>query len=147
MPPAPTGMMKAMAYGDSGTIERVLRHQVWAVVGLTANQARPAYGVARFLQSRGRTIVPVNPRGEAVHGEPGYRTLADIPFPVDVVDIFRRSDHAGAHVDEAVEAGAKAVWLQLAVIDEAAAERAEKSGLDVVMDRGPAIEWAAHGPR
>ena len=136
-----------MARGDSETIERVLRHQVWAVVGLTGNRARPAYGVARFLKAHGRTIVPVNPRGEAVHGEPGYRTLADIPFPVDVVDVFRRADRAGAHVDEAVQAGAKAVWLQLGVIDEAAAERAERAGLDVVMDRCPAIEWSVHGPR
>ena len=132
---------------DGETIERVLRHQVWAVVGLTGNRARPAYGVARFLQAHGRTIVPVNPRGEPVHGEPGYRTLADIPFPVDVVDVFRRSDKAGAHVDEAVAAGARAVWLQLDVIDEAAAGRAAAAGLDVVMDHCPAIEWAAHGPR
>ena len=136
-----------MAYGDAATIERVLRHQVWAVVGLTGSQSRPAYGVARFLKAHGRTIVPVNPRGEPVHGEPGYRTLADIPFPVDVVDVFRRSDKAGAHVDEAVKAGAKAVWLQLGVIDEAAAQRAAEAGLDVVMDRCPAIEWSAHGPR
>jgi predicted CoA-binding protein len=137
----------ARRQGDAETIERVLRHEVWAVVGLTGNQARPAYGVARMLQSRGKRIVPVNPRGEAVHGEPGYRTLADIPFPVDVVDVFRRSDKAGAHVDEAVAAGAKAVWLQLDVIDEAAAGRAAAAGLDVVMDHCPAIEWAAHGPR
>ena len=136
-----------MARGSSETIERVLRHQVWAVVGLTGNPARPAYGVARFLKAHGRTIVPVNPRGEAVHGEAGFRTLADIPFPVDVVDVFRRADRAGAHVDEAVQAGAKAVWLQLGVIDEAAAGRAERAGLDVVMDRCPAIEWSAHGPR
>jgi len=135
-----------MAYADPNTIERVLRHQVWAVVGLTANPARPAYGVGRFLQAHGRTVVPVNPKGEAVHGEPGYRTLADIPFPVDVVDVFRRSERAGGHVDEAVQAGAKAVWLQLGVIDRAAADRAAAAGLDVVMDRCPAIEWPAHGP-
>jgi len=129
-----------MAYADPETIERVLRTQVWAVVGLTANPARPAYGVARFLQARGKTIVPVNPAGEAVHGEPGYRTLADIPFPVDVVDIFRRSDRAGAHVDEAIAIGATGVWLQLGVIDEAAAARARAAGLRVVMNRCPAIE-------
>jgi hypothetical protein len=136
-----------MAYADPVKIERVLRHQVWAVVGLTANPARPAYGVARFLQARGKTIVPVNPAGEAVHGEPGFRTLADIPFQVDVVDVFRRSDQAGVHVDEAVESGAQAVWLQLDVIDEAAAGRADAAGLDVIMDRCPVIEWPAHGPR
>lgn len=136
-----------MARGDTETIERVLRHEVWAVVGLTENPSRPAYGVARFLQSHGKRIVPVNPAGETVHGEPGYRTVLDIPFDVDVVDIFRRADQAGAHVDEAVKAGATAVWLQLGVIDEAAADRAAAAGLDVVMDHCPAIEWSAHGPR
>jgi uncharacterized protein len=136
-----------MARGDTETIERVLRHDVWAVVGLTENPSRPAYGVARFLQSHGKRIVPVNPAGEAVHGEPGYRTVLDIPFDVDVVDVFRRAEQAGGHVDEAVKAGAKAVWLQLGVIDEAAADRAAAAGLDVVMDHCPAIEWSAHGPR
>lgn len=135
-----------MARGDDETIERVLRLDVWAVIGLTPNQRRPAYGVARFLKSQGRTIVPINPSGEAVHGEPGYRSLSEVPFPVDVVDVFRRSEQAGAHVDEAIAAGAKAVWLQLGVIDEAAADRAAAAGLDVVMDHCPAIEWSAHGP-
>jgi uncharacterized protein len=135
-----------VARGDAETIERVLRHQVWAVVGLSSNQRRPAYGVARFLQSHGKRVVPVNPAGEAVHGEPGYRSLADIPFPVDVVDLFRRSSEVGVHVDEAVKVGAKAVWLQLDVIDEAAADRAAAAGLDVVMDHCPVIEWPAHGP-
>ena len=136
-----------MARGDVDTIERVLAYETWAVVGLTANQRRPAYGVARFLQQHGKRIVPVNPKAEPVHGEPGYATLADVPFPVDVVDLFRRSDRAGGHVDEAIAAGAKAVWLQLDVIDEAAADRAEAAGLDVIMDHCPAIEWSAHGPR
>ena len=136
-----------MARGDAETIERVLRHSVWAVVGLTDNPARPAYGVARFLLGRGKRIVPVNPTGVAVHGEPGYRSLDDIPFPVDVVDVFRRASSAGAHVDEAVKVGAKAVWLQLGVIDEEAADRATAAGLDIVMDHCPAIEWSAHGPR
>ncbi len=136
-----------MARGDVETIERVLRHQVWAVVGLTDNPRRPAYGVGRFLRSQGKRIVPVNPAGAAVHGEPGYRSLAEIPFPVDVVDLFRRSEDVGGHVDEAIAVGAKAVWLQLDVIDEAAADRAAAAGLDVIMDHCPAIEWPAHGPR
>src|SRR5882757_2698125 len=135
-----------MGIGDAATIERVLRHEVWAVVGLSTNTARPAFGVARFLQQHGRRIVPVNPRAESVHGAAGFAALADIPFEIDVVDIFRRSEFAGAHVDEAIAIGAKAVWLQLGVIDEAAAARAAAAGLDVVMDHCPAIEWAAHGP-
>ena len=141
------GQNGGMARGDAETIERVLEHQTWAVVGLTANPRRPAYGVARFLQQQGKRVVPVNPKAEEVHGEPGYASLADVPFPVDVVDVFRRSEDAGVHVDEAVTAGAKAVWLQLDVIDEAAADRAAAAGLDVVMDHCPAIEWSAHGPR
>jgi predicted CoA-binding protein len=136
-----------MARGDAETIERVLAGQTWAVVGLTANRLRPAYGVARFLQQQGKTIVPVNPKAETVHGEQGYASLADVPFPVDVVDVFRRSAEAGGHVDEAIAVGAKAVWLQLDVIDEAAADRAAAAGLDVVMDRCPAIEWSGHAPR
>jgi hypothetical protein len=136
-----------MPRGDAETVERVLRYGTWAVVGLTTNPQRPAYGVARFLQRQGKRIVPVNPAGEAVHGEPGYRSLADIPFPVDVVDVFRRSSLAGQHVDEAVAVGARAVWLQLDVVDDEAGDRAEAAGLDVVMDRCPVIEWPAHGPR
>jgi predicted CoA-binding protein len=125
----------------------VLDLPVWAVVGLSGDPSRPAYGVAAFLQQRGKRIVPVNPRGAAVLGEQGYRTIADIPFPVDVVDIFRRADHAGPHVDEAVAAGAKAVWMQLTVVDDDAADRAAAAGLDVVMDRCPKIDWPAYRPR
>jgi predicted CoA-binding protein len=135
-----------MARADADTIAKVLRHQVWAVVGLTGDPTRPAYGVARFLQRHGKQVIPVNPRGQEVLGEPGYRSLADIGVPVDVVDIFRRADHAGVHVDEAVAIGATAVWLQLTVVDEHAADRAAGAGLDVVMDRCPVIEWPAHGP-
>jgi predicted CoA-binding protein len=135
-----------MARADATTIERVLRHEVWAVVGLTGDPMRPAYGVARFLQRQGKRIIPVNPRGQEVLGEPGYRSLADIGEPVDVVDIFRRADHAGVHVDEAVQIGASAVWMQLTVVDDDAADRAAAAGLDVVMDRCPVIEWPAHGP-
>jgi hypothetical protein len=113
----------------------------WAVVGLSANATRVAYGIARQLKNDfGMSIVPVHPRAEAAHGEPGYRTLADVPGPVDVVDVFVRSELAGEVVDDAIAIGAKAVWLQLGVIDEAAAARAEAAGLDVVMDTCPAIE-------
>lgn len=134
-------------FQDAATIERVLAAKTWAVVGLTTNPDRVAYRIAAFLQIRGKRIVPVNPRGEVVHGETGYKTLADIPFDVDVVDIFRRSEQAGVHVDEAIAVGAGAVWLQLGVIDQAAAERAAQAGLDVVMDTCPAIEWPSYGPR
>jgi predicted CoA-binding protein len=99
------------------------------------------------MQANGIRIVPVNPRAESVLGEPGYARLADIDFPIDVVDIFRRSDQAGQHVDEAIAIGARSVWLQLGVIDEQAAQRATDAGLDVVMDTCPKIEWSAHGPR
>jgi predicted CoA-binding protein len=112
----------------------------WAVVGLSSNPRRVAYGIASYLQGLGMTIVPVHPKADTVHGEQGYPTLADVPGQVDVVDVFVRSDLAGAVVDDAIAAGAKAVWLQLGVIDEAAAARAKAAGLDVVMDTCPAIE-------
>ncbi len=134
-------------FRDPMVIERVLANPgVWAVVGLGDNPARPAYDVARFLQAHGKRIVPVHPRAETVLGEPGYRALAEIPFEVDVVDIFRRSEDAGRFADEAVTIGARAVWLQVDVIDEAAATRAAAAGLDVVMDTCPKIEWPRHGP-
>ena len=113
----------------------------WAVVGLSANTLRPAYGVARFLQSVGKRIVPVHPRAETVHGEQGYATLADVPFPIDVVDVFRRSEAAGDFADQAVEVGAEAVWFQLGVIDAAAFDRTVAAGVPMVMDTCPAIEW------
>ncbi|GAB2992019.1 MAG TPA: CoA-binding protein [Actinotalea caeni] len=127
-------------------IERLVREPgTWAVVGLSTNTARAAYRVARYLQSIGKTIVPVHPAAETVHGATGYASLADVPADtrVDVVDVFVRSELAGAVVDQAIERGARAVWLQLGVVDEAAAQRALAAGLDVVMDRCPAIE----GPR
>ncbi|MQA96270.1 MAG: CoA-binding protein [Streptosporangiales bacterium] len=122
-------------------IERILRQtHTWAVVGLGDSPGRPAYGVARFLQSIGKRIVPVHPAAAPVHGEQGYASLADIPFPVDVVDVFRRSAAAGGVADEAIAIGAEAVWFQLGVIDEAAADRVRAAGLDMVMDHCPAIE-------
>jgi len=115
----------------------------WAVVGLSTNAARAAYGVSRYVQGLGHEIVPVHPRAEAVHGATGYPSLSDVPGAVDVVDVFVNSDLAGAVVDEAIAVGARAVWLQLGVVDEDAARRARDAGLDVVMDACPAIE----GPR
>ncbi|MBI9114869.1 CoA-binding protein [Sanguibacter suaedae] len=126
---------------DPDVVRRLLTTPArWAVVGLSANESRTAYGVARYVQDLGMEIVPVHPRAETVHGARGYPTLADVPGPVDVVDVFVRSELAGDVVDQAVAAGARAVWLQLGVVDEAAAARAAAAGLDVVMDTCPAME-------
>ena len=137
-----------MPYGDDATVSRVLSDcQTWAVVGLSQDRFRAAWGVAQFLQAKGKRVVPVHPRAQTVLGEEGYRSLADIPFPVDCVDVFRRSEEAGRHADEAVQIGARAVWFQLGVVDEAAGARAAAAGLDVVMDRCPKIDWGRLGPR
>jgi uncharacterized protein len=112
----------------------------WAIVGLSDNPARTAYRIAAYVQNLGMEIVPVHPKADSVHGARGYATLAEVPGPVDVVDVFVNSSLAGAVVDEAIAAGARAVWLQLGVVDEAAAARAAAAGLDVVMDTCPAIE-------
>lgn len=127
---------------DTEAVRRILTGtgDTWAVVGLSGNTGRAAYGVARVLQRYGKRVVPVHPKAETVHGEPGYRSLAEIPFPVDVVDVFVNSDLAGRIADEAVEIGAKAVWFQLGVVDDAAYRRTREAGLDMVMDRCPAIE-------
>ncbi|NUQ98156.1 MAG: CoA-binding protein [Streptomyces sp.] len=129
-------------YGDEATIRKILTESgdTWAVVGLSSNRGRAAYGVAQVLQHYGKQIVPVHPKAETVHGEQGYASLAAIPFDVDVVDVFVNSDLAGPIADEAVAKGAKAVWFQLGVIDEAAYDRTRAAGLDMVMDRCPAIE-------
>ncbi|MFE3264851.1 CoA-binding protein [Streptomyces sp. NPDC059215] len=129
-------------YGDRTTISRILNElgDTWAVVGLSSNQGRAAYGVADVLRRHGKRVVPVHPKAETVHGEKGYPSLDAIPFGVDVVDVFVNSDLAGAVADEAVAIGAKAVWFQLGVVDEAAYERTRAAGLDMVMDRCPAIE-------
>jgi len=113
-----------------------------AVVGASDRPTRPSYGVMKFLQDWGYRVFPVNPQitGEHVLGEFVWRELAQIGVPIDIVDIFRRPDAAGAAVDQAILAGAKAVWLQIGVINAEAAARAEAAGLKVVMDRCPAIE-------
>ena len=115
--------------------DKILRSaRTIAVVGLSTNPRRPSYGVARYLQRAGYRIIPVNPNVSEVLGERAYATLSELPGPVDVVEVFRRSEFAGAVVDEAIAIGAAAVWLQDGVVDEAAAERARAAGLDVVMD-------------
>ncbi|MFF3377065.1 CoA-binding protein [Streptomyces sp. NPDC002680] len=131
-------------YGDPATIRKILTESgdTWAIVGLSSNEQRAAYGVAKVLQRYGKRIIPVHPKAETVHREQGYASLADIPsdIDVDVVDVFVNSDLAGPVADEAAAIGAKAVWFQLGVIDEAAYNRTRAAGLDMVMDRCPAIE-------
>lgn len=128
---------------STATADRVLdRYRTFAVVGASPSRGRASNGVMGTLQRHGYTTIPVNPHAAEVRGLPCYPDLASVPDRVDVVDIFRRSDAAGAHVDEAIAIGAKAVWMQLGVIDEAAAQRARDAGLEVVMDRCPAIELA-----
>lgn len=113
-----------------------------AMVGASDRPDRPSYGVMRMLQEHGYRVIPVNPQitGEHVHGEFVFRELAQIGESIDIVDIFRRPQAAGEAVDEAIAVGAKAVWMQLGVINEEAAARAEAAGLKVVMDRCPAID-------
>jgi predicted CoA-binding protein len=141
-PPAPPRPPAAPHRNDDEVVRQLLSTPGrWAVVGLSQNTARVAHRIARYLQSPlGMRIVPVHPSAQEVHGEPGYARLADIPGPVDVADVFVRSELASAVVDEAIAIGARAVWLQLGVIDEDAAARARAAGLDVVMDTCPAIE-------
>jgi len=121
--------------------------ETWAVVGLSGDPTRTAYSIARLLQQRGKRIVPIHPDAPVVLGEQGYPSLADVPFPIDVVDVFRRSDAAGQFAEEAVAIGAKGVWFQLGVVDEAAWERTSAAGVDMVMDVCPKIEWGRLGPR
>lgn len=119
--------------------------ETWAVVGLSGNPSRTAYQIAKLLQERGKRIVPIHPSAAEVLGEQGYATLADVPFPIDVVDVFRRSEAAGRFADQAVKVGAKAVWFQLGVIDEEAFRRTTDAGVAMVMDTCPAIEWRKRG--
>jgi predicted CoA-binding protein len=132
---------------DPEVVSRLLSTPArWAVVGLSTNPHRVAMRISRYLMDQlDMEVVPVNLRGEDVHGLKGYRKLADIPGEIDVVDCFVNSQKVGPVVDQAIEVGAKAVWLQLGVVDEAAAERAKAAGLDVVMDTCPAIEAPRFG--
>ena len=125
----------------SNSIDQLLALKTWAVVGLSNNSERAAYRVSKLLIEKGHQVVPVHPKAETVHGQQGYAKLSDIPFAVDVVDIFVNSELAGEVVDSAIEIKAKGVWLQLDVIDEAAVDRAGKAGLIYVINRYPAIEY------
>ncbi|WP_030485011.1 CoA-binding protein [Nocardioides aequoreus] len=115
--------------------------ETWAVVGLSGDTGRTAYSIAALLQERGKRIVPVHPDAPTVLGEQGYASLAEVPFPIDVVDVFRRSEAAGDFADQAVEVGARGVWFQLGVVDEDAFARTRAAGVPMVMDTCPAIEW------
>ena len=123
---------------DVGALLRTTR--TWAVVGCSPDPGRDSHRIAALLQRRSFRVIPVNPAASEILGERCFASVRHIGEPVDVVDVFRRSSEAGAHVDEAIEIGARAVWLQLGVIDEAATDRARAAGLRVVMDRCPAIE-------
>ena len=124
-----------MAINDPEVIDRMLtEYKIIAVVGLSSDASRASNSVSRYMQSRGYRIIPVNPNEISVLGEKSYARLEDIPDRIDLVDIFRRSEEAGQHVDEAIRLGARGVWLQEGVIDEKAARRALDAGLDVVMD-------------
>lgn len=113
----------------------------WAVVGLSGDRGRTAYEIAALLQRRGKRIVPIHPDAPVVLGEQGYADLASVPFPVEVVDVFRRSEAAGEFADQAVAIGARGVWFQLGVVDEDAFTRTVAAGVPMVMDTCPAIEW------
>jgi uncharacterized protein len=128
------------------TIKRIFAEcKTIAVVGLSSDAFRASHGVAGFMQRNGYKIIPVNPNETEVLGEKAYAALAEVPEKFELVDIFRRSDEAGKSVDEAIESGAKAVWLQEGVIDEAAAKRAEDAGLLVVMNRCWLKEFRNYG--
>lgn len=125
-----------MKYQEPEIIKQILSEcRTIAVVGLSSNPMRPSNGVAAFMKKQGYKVIPVNPNETQVLGEKAFSKLSDVDEKVDLVDIFRRSDEAGSTVDEAIKIGAKAVWLQEGVIDNAAAERAEAAGLLSVMDR------------
>ncbi|MFJ5955928.1 CoA-binding protein [Paenarthrobacter sp. NPDC092416] len=135
---------------DPALVERLMRTKgAWAIVGLSTNEWRSAYEVALYVRDKmGMEIIPINLKGEDVHGEKGYKSLADIPaekHPIDVVECFVNSHRVGAVIDQAIAVGAKAVWLQLGVFDDAAVKRAKDAGLDVIENACPAREGWHYG--
>lgn len=132
-------------WSDPAVAEEILRRfRTWAVVGCSSRPWRASHGVSRYLMRQGYEVVPVHPNEKEVHGLTAYRDLRSIPDDlrsrIDVVDLFRRSELVPSHVDEAIEIGARAIWMQLEVVNEEAARRASDAGLLVVMDRCPAID-------
>jgi uncharacterized protein len=128
-----------------GYLRSILRAvKTVAMVGASPNWSRPSFFVMKYLQSKGYRVIPVNPQvaGQEILGEKVYAELSEIPVPVDMVDIFRRSDAAGPIVEDAIKIGAKVVWMQLGVRNDIAAARAEQAGLQVVMNRCPKIEYS-----
>jgi len=128
---------------DSAHLRQILdRNRRVAVVGLSANEMRPSYFAAKYLQDHGYDVVPVNPNYGEVLGQKCYASLEDIPGPIDVVDLFQRADQVMPFVEQAIRIKAKVVWMQIGIINEAAAEKARAAGLDVIMDRCMKIEYA-----
>jgi predicted CoA-binding protein len=127
---------------SDGVIREILAHpRRIAVVGCSPDPGRDSHRIARLLMTKGHSVVPVNPRVREMLGQTCFASLSDVPGPIDMVDIFRRADQAGPIVDEAIAMGAQIVWMQLGVIDGAAAARAQAAGLTVIMDRCPAVEY------
>jgi predicted CoA-binding protein len=136
-----------MSYEVQQTIEKILREaKTIATVGLTDDPSKPSHTVPAYLQANGYRVIPVNPTLESALGEKAYASLADVPEPIDVVQIFRRSDAVGPIVDEAIAVGAKSVWMQIGIANEEAAAKARAAGLDVVMNqcmRVQHIHWSS----
>src|SRR6476661_1014073 len=139
MPPTAPG---SILINSPEAIRRGVEGQTIAVVGLSSNPARASYGVAAYLQRQGHRIIPINPNEREVLGERAYPSLRDVPGPVDVVDVFRRSEYVPAIVEDAIAIGAPVLWLQLDVVHPEAARRAQEAGLAVVMDRCLKVEHA-----
>ena len=132
-----------MVQADAQGIAEILKnYRVVAVVGLSADPDRPSYRVAEYLKEHGYRIIPVNPGCQEILGEKCYPSLKDIPFPVEVVDIFRKVEAIPAIVEEAIQVGAKAVWMQLGLVEPESAQKAREAGLKVVMDRCLKVEHA-----
>lgn len=130
-----------MIINDDASLRRILEnHKVIAMVGISPKEDRPSNGVARFLMARGYTVIPVNPGQSEILGQRCYPSLRDIPVKVDMVDVFRKAEDVPPVAADAIAIGAKSLWLQLGIVNQAAAEQASAAGLDVVMDHCPKIE-------